>query len=157
MVRTVPTVMGKTTGNLTGKSSMHRVLSSWILLCTCLLSSAYEGEWRVYPSYTEAAQVVCGGSYIYAIMTGTGQIDVVKTWQPATSGNLVRYDADDGSVRTYDSLGELNSQHVRSMSYNDMSHRLLLLYDDHNIDLLDEDDEVVNLSFLKNSSLCPLL
>lgn len=153
MVRTVPTVMGRTTGNLTVKSSMHRVLSSWILLCTCLLSSAYEGEWRVYPSYTEAAQVVCGGSYIYAIMTGTGQIDVVKTWQPATSGNLVRYDADDGSVRTYDSLGELNSQHVRSMSYNDMSHRLLLLYDDHNIDLLDEDDEVVNLSFLKNSSL----
>ena len=132
---------------------MHRILLSCILLSACLFSSADDGKWRVYPSYTEAAQVVCGGNYVYAVMTGTGQIDVVRTWQPITSGNLVRYDMEDGSIRAYDCLDDLNSQHVKTMSYNEVSHRLLLLYEDYNIDLLDEDDEVVNLSFLKNSTL----
>ena len=134
------------------KGSMHRILSV-LMLCTCLFSHAYDGKWQVYPSYTEAAQVVCGGNYVYAVMTGTGQIDVVKTWLPGTSGNLVRYDLEDSSIRTYDCLDDLNSQHIRTLSYNDASHRLLLLYDDDNIDLLDDEDEVVNLPFLKNSTL----
>ena len=134
------------------RCNRHRILSV-LLLCTCLFSHAYDGKWQVYPSYTEAAQVVYGGNNVYAVMTGMGQIDIFKTWQSETSGNLVRYDLEDNSVRTYDCLNDLNSQHIRTLSYNDASHRLLLLYDDDNIDLLDDGDEVVNLPFLKNSTL----
>ncbi len=134
------------------RCSKHRILSV-LLLCTCLFSHAYDGKWQVYPSYTHAAQVVCGGNYVYSVMTGMGQIDIYITGQPKTSGNLVRYDLEDGSIRTYDCLNDLNSQHINTLSYNELSHRLLLLYDDDNIDLLDDDDEVINMPFLKNSTL----
>ena len=133
------------------RRSMQRILSV-LLLCTCLFSHAYDGKWQVYPSYTEAAQVVCGGNYVYAVMTGMGRIDI-NTGKSIISGNLVRYDLEDNSVRTYDCLNDLSSQHIKTLSYNDISHRLLLLYDDDNIDLLDDEDEVVNLPFLKNSTL----
>ena len=95
------------------------------------------GEWQVYPSYWIATRNVSVGKTVYSL----------------TNGNLLRYDHEDGSVRTYDCLRDLNDVHIDHLAYSREAHRLILVYDNQNIDLLSPDDEVWNISSLKESTL----
>ena len=109
-------------------------------------SFAQTEKWQVYPSYTEAVQVEAAGNRIYAIMKGSGTVN-------STSGNLVRYDVEDGSVKTYDCLHDLSDKEIAHISYNKATDRLVIVYVNGNIDLLDADDNVYNISALKEKSL----
>ena len=95
------------------------------------------GEWQVYPSFGVATQNVAVGHRVYGV----------------ASGHLLCYDADDTSVRTYDSMNDLNDIHIQYIDYSAAAKRLILIYDNGNIDLLDLDDNVQNLSSLKESTL----
>lgn len=115
-------------------------------LCTCLLSYSQNEGWQVYPAYTEAVQVEAAGNYLYCIMKGSGTIN-------SNAGNLVRYDVEDGSVKTYDCLHELNDKEISRISYNKATGRLFIIYNTGNIDLLDSDGNVINISALKDHSI----
>ncbi|MCD8266679.1 MAG: regulator [Prevotellaceae bacterium] len=95
------------------------------------------GSWQVYPSYWIATQNLTVGSKVYGLM----------------NGNLLCYDTDDTSVRLYDCLDDLNDTHISLIAYSSEAQRLILVYDNGNIDLLDLDDNVLNISSLKDSSL----
>ena len=101
------------------------------LFYTCLFSYAQNEGWQVYPSYREAVQVEGAGNQIFAVMKGSGTKD-------SRSGNLVRYDVDDSSVKTYDCLRDLSDKEIFTVSYNYHSSRLLVLYSNGNIDILCE-------------------
>jgi hypothetical protein len=113
-----------------------------VILYICHFSFAQTEKWQVYPSYTEAVQVEVAGNRIYAIMKGSGTVN-------STSGNLVRYDIEDGSVKTYDCLHDLSDKEIAHISYNKTTDRLVIVYVNGNIDLLDADDNVYNISALK--------
>ena len=123
-----------------------RTLSIVITLYTCLLSYAQVEGWQVYPAYRIPVQIEAGGKVVYCIMKGSGTYN-------STTGNLVRYDTEDGSIKTYDSLHELTYKEISKISYNKSSQRLLILFTNGSIDLLDEDDDVVNISALKDKSI----
>ena len=126
---------------------MKRTFVAFLLFCcTCLLSYSQNEKWQVYPAYTEAVQVEVAGDYLYCVMKGSGAKGTI-------SGNLVRYDLEDGSIRTYDCLHELSDKEVLHVSYNKSTERLVVVYENGNVDLVDAYSRVVNQTALKESSI----
>lgn len=95
------------------------------------------GEWNVYPSYQTATKNVCVGSMVYSLM----------------NGNLLRYDTEDQSVKTYDYLHDLNDVSISHIAYSSEAKRFILVYDNQNIDLMDLEDNIVNIASLKDKAI----
>ncbi len=113
------------------------ILTAAIILAPMLAHAQAVGEWAVYPSYWIATQNLTVGSRVYGLM----------------NGNLLCYDTDDSSVKTYDSLNDLNDMHISNMAYSEEAKRLILVYENGNIDIMDLDDNVWNIESLKTSTL----
>ena len=119
---------------------MIKKLSSLaLLLCAlCLSATAQQlGTWRMYLSYTIATQSEVNGSIIYSLM----------------NGNLLSYDTEDGEVRTYDHLGILSDVGIAHIAYSKEAGKLLIVYSNSNIDLLDANDNIQNLAALKDKRI----
>lgn len=95
------------------------------------------GTWQIYPSYFIATKNVAVGDVVYSLM----------------NGNLIRYDNSDQSVQTYDFYNSLNGIRIVHMDYCDEAKRLLLVYEDGNIDIMDQDDHIINISALRDKAL----
>lgn len=95
------------------------------------------GTWQVYPSYWKATQNLAVGNKVYSLM----------------DGNLLLYDTEDTSVKTYNCLDDLSDRHIAQMAYSQETKRLILVYENGNIDLMDLEDNIVNISSLKESSM----
>lgn len=119
----------------------------FILLLTVLLSffggmtqsiqAQALDSWQVYPSYCNATQNIATSTSVYSLC----------------DGNLFRYDIEDGSVKLYDSLGDLSDVNIACMAWSQEAKRLILVYDNGNIDLLDVDDTVLNIASLKDKTI----
>lgn len=119
---------------------MIRKLSSLALfLCVlCLTATAQQiGTWHMYLSYQIATKSVVNGSIIYSLM----------------NGNLLSYDTEDGEVRTYDHMEVLSDVGISHIAYSKEAGKLLIVYNNSNVDLLDGDDNVQNLSALKDKRI----
>ncbi len=110
-----------------------------LLLCMlCLSVTAQQlGTWRLHLSYYIATKSEAGGSTIYSLM----------------NGNLLSYDTEDGEVRTYDHMDILSDVGIAYIAYSKEAGKLLIVYSNGNIDLLDKDDNVQNLSSLKDKTM----
>ena len=107
------------------------------ILYSVLANAQSIGSWQVYPSYWIATQNLTVGTKVYGLM----------------NGNLLCYDTEDSSVKTYDCLNDLNDTHISYMAYGKQAKRLILVYDNGNIDIMDLDDKVWNIASLKESTL----
>ena len=126
---------------------MTRTFIAFVLFCcTGLFSYSQNEKWQVYPAYSEAVQLEAAGSYLYCIMKGSGTIG-------SKTGNLVRYDVEDGSVETFDCLHDLNDKEISHISYNPATESLFLVYATGNVDLIDNDGDVHNITALKDNSI----
>lgn len=110
-----------------------------LLLSMLCLSAAAEqiGTWKLYLSYQIATKSATGGSIVYSLM----------------NGNLLSYDTEDGEVRTYDHMGVLSDASISHIAYSKEAGKLLIVYANSNIDLLDTNDNVQNLSALKDKRI----
>lgn len=68
---------------------------------------------------------------------------------------LMVYDTEDQSITTFDAQRQLNDIHISLIGYSEEAKTVIIIYDNCNIDLLstEDDDEVINLVQLKNSTL----
>ncbi len=117
---------------------MKRIAS--ILLALIWLSSVSAqtiGQWNVYPSYMNATKCVSLGKIVYTL----------------TEGNLFSYDTEDESVMTFNCMDHLNDVHISLIGASSEAKRIILVYDNCNIDLLDNEGNVCNISALKDKSL----
>jgi len=119
---------------------MKRICSLLIVLllthCSMLQAQSI-GEWKTYPSYWIATQNVTVGSCVYSLM----------------NGNLMRYDTDDSSIKLYNCIDDLNDVHISHIAYCETAKKLVLVYGNGNIDLMDLDDNVQNIASLKESRM----
>ena len=107
------------------------------------------GEWSLYPSYQIVQKNIAVNKSVYALTISQQQIyaNIKENY------NLVRYDSEDTSVHTYSALDILNDRQIVHMAYSEEAKRLILVYENGNIDLLDLNDKVLNIASLKQSRL----
>lgn len=87
------------------------------------------GEWRTYMAYHDVTDIEPAGNMVYVL----------------SSGSLFSYNVVDESLRTYDKVYPLNDCTISHIAWNRTTKRLIIIYDNYNIDFLDNDDNVYNM------------
>ena len=95
------------------------VISCFIPCSTC---HAQTGTWRTYMAYSDIQQIVKGNQRLYV----------------RASNNLYSYNLNDQSITTYDKINQLSDNHIDRIVWNPTVNKLLILYQNKNIDLLNQ-------------------
>lgn len=114
---------------------MKRLCVLSFIISLVLPVVAQMGSWRAYMSYYEPQQIVKAGSHNLFVRA---------------SNSLYQYNLNDHSITTFDKVHQLNDTYVQLIAWNTKAARLLIVYDNSNMDLTDLNGNVVNLSGLYN-------
>ena len=111
--------------------TIKRYFLSLILLLTVAISAAGKGmgTWKSYLSYSNIQWVEQGGNKLYVL----------------ASSSLYSYNKNDKSIQTYDKTSGLSDMDIRFIGWNRPARRLVIVYSDYNIDLLDDKGNVTNV------------
>ena len=107
-----------------------------LTLCSLIASAAPIGTWTSYLAYGNITEIVPTGNTVYVL----------------SSGGLFSYRVSDNSVQTYDNTNVLSDCNIAHIAYCKAAHRLIITYQNQNIDLLDDNGDVVNVSALYNKT-----
>ena len=110
-------------------------LIAQLSIINCQLSIAQIGTWRAYMSYYEPQQIVKAGS---------------NTLFVRASNSLYSYHLNDHSITTYDKVNTLSDTYISYIAWSQQAKRLIITYQDGNIDLMDLQENVINISGLYN-------
>ena len=88
------------------------------------------GSWKAYMAYHDLEHVVKAGSNIYVL----------------ASSDLFVYDTSDQSITTLDKMTGLSDSSISFIAWSQSARRLIIVYANGNIDLLDAKGGVVNVS-----------
>ena len=91
---------------------------------------AQVGTWKDYMAYYDVQDVKKGGSVLYVL----------------ASDNLYSYNEGDGSIQTYDKVNGLSDCGIAKIEWNSSVGKLIIVYSDYNIDMLDAKGNITNLS-----------
>jgi streptogramin lyase len=117
--------------------SKYRLSAAMVLLTFAISIKAQVGTWANYLSYADITDVVKGGSVLYVL----------------ASGNLFSYSTSDESVVTYDKANTLSDTQISHIAWCSAQSRLVIVYADENIDLLNADGTTVNISDLYSKTM----
>lgn len=109
----------------------------FILICLLSISQLYANDWRIYASYHNATKAVKCDSRIFVL----------------ANGNLFSYDTEDNSVELYDKTNALSDFGIQDIAYSATEKRLVILYENGNIDLLGMNSTRWNMPDLKTKIL----
>ncbi len=112
-----------------------------ILLCVlflCSLLCGVSAQWKTYLSYYEPKEIE---------RTNDGMLYVLA------SGALFSYDTQDEEVRTYDKTTVLSDCEISHIAWCKTAKKLVITYDNYNIDLLSQNGDVVNMPAYMNTSM----
>jgi ligand-binding sensor domain-containing protein len=112
------------------------LLGVFVLCCGVFAQLQPIGNWRVHIPYHQAIGVEAGGNIIYA----------------ATPYAIFSVDQTDNSLHTYNKLTGLSSTGVSCIALDSATGKLVIAYDNSDIDIL-KNDVVNNINALKQSSL----
>lgn len=107
-------------------------LSVWLSL-----HAAVVGQWSAYMAYHDLTDIEPAGQTIYVL----------------SSNDLFAYHVNDRSVTIYNKVYPLNDSEISKIVWNPTVKKLLIVYSNYNIDLLDADDNVENISSFYSVSL----
>lgn len=93
-------------------------------------AQAQVGTWKDYMAYYDVQDVKKGGSVLYVL----------------ASDNLYSYNEGDGSIQTYDKVNGLSDCGIAKIEWNRSVGKLIIVYSDYNIDMLDAKGNITNLS-----------
>ena len=99
--------------------------------------SAQIGTWRNYLSYSEVQDIYAADGELYV----------------QASNSLYTYNTNDQSITTYDKVNGLSDTHITHIKWNPTAKRLLIVYQNQNIDLMEKGGGVINLSDLYQKSM----
>lgn len=84
------------------------------------------GDWTLYPSYTNVTETVMVGNRLYVLASGS-----LFSYDTDTQGNAI-----EGSLTTYTKTNGLNDHIISHIAWVEATNRLLIVYQNSNIDLL---------------------
>ena len=88
-------------------------------------------------SYYEPQQIVKAGNSLFV----------------RASNDLYQYNLNDQSITTYDKVTGLNDTYITLIAWNQQAKRLIIVYQNSNIDLMDLDGNVTNISALYRKAM----
>jgi hypothetical protein len=101
-----------------------------ILFMAITASGAAIGSWKAYLAYSDVTEIEKAGKIIYVL----------------ASNDLYSYNTDDKSITTYDKSTTLNDCTIDHIAWCQSAKRLVIVYSNGNIDLLDANEDVTNIS-----------
>lgn len=87
------------------------------------------GTWKNYLAYSDVQWVEEGSNKLYVL----------------ASNSLYAYNKNDQSIKTYDKVNGLSDTDIRFIAWNKTARRLVIIYSNNNIDLLDDRGNVTNV------------
>ena len=104
------------------------------IICNLSFSTvrAQVGTWRNYLAYHEVQQICAAGDIIFV----------------RASNGLYQYNQKDQSIYTYDKTNGLSDTNIKLISWNRQAKRLIAVYQNSNIDLIDTNNNITNISSL---------
>jgi hypothetical protein len=110
------------------------------LLFTCMVTThaATIGTWKAFMAYHDIKEVAdAGNNKIFVLATNS----------------LYLYNKNDGSIQTYDYENGMNDVKVLHIAWNKTAQRLLVIYTNSNIDLMDIKGNTTNVPDIYNKSM----
>ena len=107
------------------------------LVSISLNITAAVGDWKIYMSYSEPQQIQETGNYLFV----------------QASNSLYLYNKNDQSIQTFDKTTGMSDVVVTNISWNQQTKRLIIIYDNANIDLMDLNGNVVNIPDIYNKTM----
>ena len=101
-------------------------------IVNCQLSIGQIGTWRNYLSYYDIQQIQAAGDDIFVM----------------ASNSLYQYNQKDQSIVTYDKVNGLSDTNISHIRWCQKAKRLVVVYQNSNIDLVETDGNVTNISSL---------
>lgn len=95
------------------------------------------GEWTVYPAFGDITEVETAGTHTYVL----------------ASGGLFSYNSADQSVTVYDKSKTLSDCDIAHIAWCQAAKRLVIVYSNQNIDLLEANGDVINISDYYSKSM----
>ena len=95
------------------------------------------GTWTSFMAYGDIKEIQPAGKLVYVL----------------SSKGLFSYNTADNSIETYDKINVLSDCNIAHIAYCKTARRLVILYENQNIDLLDSNGDVVNISDYYNKSM----
>ena len=95
------------------------------------------GTWRNYLAYYDIQQIQEAGNDIFVL----------------ASNGLYQYNKQDQSIRTYDKTNGLSDTYITHIRWCQQAKRLIAVYQNSNIDIIDNNGNIINISSLYNKSI----
>ncbi|MBO4314777.1 MAG: Por secretion system protein [Prevotella sp.] len=101
------------------------------------INAAEIGTWNAYMAYHDVTEIEKAGNILYVL----------------ASNNLYAYNTNDQSIQTYDKSNFLSDCFIEHIAYCQGAKRLIITYENCNIDLLEANNNVINMSEYYNKSM----
>ena len=109
------------------------IIVLFLSIVNCQLSMAQIGTWRNYLAYSDIQQIRAAGNDDIFVLA---------------SNALYQYKKTDQSIYTYDKTNGLSDTYITNICWCPQAKRLIAIYQNSNIDLIDQKGNVTNISDL---------
>jgi len=116
---------------------MKRLLVIVFTVCYCFIATAQIGTWHNYLAYHDVQQICKADNELFVL----------------ASNDLYQYNIDDASITTYDKVNGLSDTRITHIAWNQKAKRLIAVYENSNIDLIEPDGDIINISALYTKSI----
>ena len=114
------------------------LIASWLLSSSAFAQSDISiGNWRTHLPYQKVIKVEQFDGNIYA----------------ATEYELFFYDAEDNSINILNKINGLSDIGISTIAYNDSQRKLFVAYTNANVDIIDTEGNVTNMSDIKDKTI----
>lgn len=132
---------------------IKKILFCLTLLVSSLSLRAADGDWKLYPAFDNYFQQLFDTPDRLYIVAYGQLFNANDATYSEPKGELFVLDKSSGEMMPYNSRNYLSGQIIAKAQYNPRAGYLCLVYFDGNIDLLYDDDRVVNIPALKNTTI----
>ena len=96
------------------------------------MAIAQIGTWKNHLAYHDVQQICKANNQLFVL----------------ASNGLYQYNLDDQSITTYDKVNGLSDTHITHIAWNQKAKRLIAIYANSNIDLIETNGDIINISAL---------
>jgi len=116
-----------------------RKWSLFIIICYLSVTTvrAQIGTWQNHLAYHEVQNICDAGNHLFVL----------------ASNGLYLYNKNDQSITTYDKVNGLSDTYITHIAWNPQAKRLIIVYQNSNIDLIDTNGKVTNISAIYSKTM----